>query len=74
MREWSRSHLVVLHPTGRVDQDDVEAVRLGVGDRLLGDARGVLAVALLVELDLALGGVELAEVADTTSQLGHAVR
>lgn len=62
--------LVVVPAASRVDEDDVEALVGGMGDCVLCDGGGVLAVALLVELDLAaLAGGELLEVADVDGEL-----
>lgn len=55
---------------GSVDEDNVEALLSGVADGVLGNGGGVLAVALLVELDVAaLAGSELLEVADVDGEL-----
>jgi hypothetical protein len=40
-------------PTRRVDENDIEVVFRRVCDCILGNIRGVLAVALLEEVDLA---------------------
>lgn len=68
--EGGHEALVVVATTGGVDEDDVVALLGGVGDCVLGDGGGVLAVALLVEFDLAsFAGGEFFEVADVDGEL-----
>lgn len=65
--------LVVVSPPGGVDEDHVVALARGVGDGVLGHGRGVLAVALLVNVHLAaaLSGRELLEVPHVHGELLH---
>lgn len=62
--------LVVVSASGGVNEDDVEAVLRGVSHGVASDGGGVLAVALLVELNAAaLTDGELLEVADVHGEL-----
>lgn len=68
--ERGHQALVVVPSPGGVDEDDVEVLRSGVGDGVFGDVGCVLAVALLVELDLAaFAGGEFLEVAGVHAEL-----
>lgn len=61
---------VVVAAAGGVDEDDVEAVLLGVDDGVGGDVGGVFAVALFEQVDgAAFAGGELLEVADVDAEL-----
>lgn len=68
--EGRHEALVIVASTSRVNEDNVVALLRGVGDRILGHRGGVLAVALLVELDLAaLARRQLLEVAHVDGEL-----
>lgn len=55
---------------GGIDEDDVEALCGSMGNGILGDRSGVLAVALLVQLHAtAFTGRELLQVTDVDSEL-----
>lgn len=70
---FERRHetLVVVSTAGGVNEDNVVVLLCSMGDCVLGDGGGVLAVTLLVELDLAatFSGCELLEVANVDCEL-----
>lgn len=69
---FQRRHeaLVVVSPAGGVDENHVVALLRGVGDGILGNGDGILAVALLIQLHLtALASRQLLEVAHMNREL-----